>query len=579
MKKSIFVFISVCLLLTIACSDNKHYDDILLRAEGLMRTNPDSSLAILNAADSLKPNFSLKQKMKYELLLTNAQNKTYVVFTSDSTAKRLVDYYDKHGTANEKIMANYLLGRVYMDMNKLPMALQSFQNAISDADTTSKDCDYYTLSRVYTQASDIFKYQLMPKNEIEYLKLSEKYAWKAKDTITAINDYAHTTSYYESINNIDTMIIISEKAATLYKKYGYKEDGASMIGNAIHGLIAKANYAKAKRYTDYYIANSGRFDSKGNIIKGFENFYYTLGLYYMYTGKPDSAEYYFQKELREGKDYNNKIAGNYGLGLLYQKMGKYELSSKHALRAYEIKDTAYVKDLAENLQQIQSAYDYSNHQQIAENEKIKRSQADVRSLFLVIVIMMLALIFYLVKKKRDAKMVYLRETYQCKLETQRQAEKDLIMLKSVENESLSKMIDEKSKLVEKLNNEIGKYKRRYKYNDDELNINESEIYKRFKSYAGSKTAKSPTAQDWDDLRAWANKTIPNFYSFFISEHSLNNAEYEICILTRLDFSPSEISALKGYDKSSISTARRRIVEKITGEEGSAKMLDEIVKRN
>jgi uncharacterized protein HemX len=86
-----------------------------------------------------------------------------------------------------------------------------------------------------------------------------------------------------------------------------------------------------------------------------------------------------------------------------------------------------VKNLAENLQQIQSAYDYSHQQQIAENEKIKRSQADVRSLFLVIVIMMLALIFYLVKKKRDAKMVYLRETYQCKLETQRQAEKDLII--------------------------------------------------------------------------------------------------------------------------------------------------------
>jgi uncharacterized protein HemX len=58
--------------------------------------------------------------------------------------------------------------------------------------------------------------------------------------------------------------------------------------------------------------------------------------------------------------------------------------------------------------QIQSAYDYSHHQQIAENEKIKRSQADVRSLFLVIVIMMLALIFYLVKKKRDAKMDILK---------------------------------------------------------------------------------------------------------------------------------------------------------------------------
>jgi hypothetical protein len=119
MKKSIFVFISVCLLLTIACSDNKHYDDILLRAEGLMKTNPDSSLAILNAADSLTPNFSLKQKMKYELLLTNAQNKTDVVFTSDSAAKRLVDYYDKHGTANEKMMANYLLGSYLFEYEEI----------------------------------------------------------------------------------------------------------------------------------------------------------------------------------------------------------------------------------------------------------------------------------------------------------------------------------------------------------------------------------------------------------------------------------------------------------------------------
>jgi tetratricopeptide (TPR) repeat protein len=132
----------------------------------------------------------------------------------------------------------------------------------------------------------------------------------------------------------------------------------------------------------------------------------------MNTGKPDSAEYYFQKELREGKDYNNQILGNYGLGLLYQKTGKYELSSKHALRAFDIKDSAYVKNLAEKLQQIQSAYDYSHQQQIAEKERIKRSQADVRSLFLVIVIIMLALIFYLLKKKRDANEAYREELYQ-----------------------------------------------------------------------------------------------------------------------------------------------------------------------
>jgi hypothetical protein len=579
MKKSIFVFISVCLLLTIACSDNKHYDDILLRAEGLMKTNPDSSLAILNAADSLTPNFSLKQKMKYELLLTNAQNKTDVVFTSDSTAKRLVDYYDKHGTANEKMMANYLLGRVYMDMNKLPMALQCFQNAISDADTTSKDCDYYTLCRVYTQASYVFGLQLMPKNEIEYLELSAKYAWIAKDTITAINGYSHIASCYENLNNIDSIILISEKVASLYKKYRMKEEFADMIGNAVYGLVVKANYLKAKKYADYYIANSERFDDKGNIKKGLEDFYNTLGLYYMNTDKPDSAEYYFQKELREGKDYNNQILGNYGLGLLYQKTGKYELSSKHALRAFDIKDSAYVKNLAEKLQQIQSAYDYSHHQQIAEKERIKRSQANIRSLFLVIVIIMLALIFYLLKKKRDANEAYREELYHRNVETIKQAEVDLIMLKSLEKTKLNEIIEEKVSLIEQLSEENKRYRKMYKDNDNKAAINDADIYNRFKTYLTINATKSPTDKDWEDLRVWANRALPNLYPYLSIKNPLNNAEYEICILTRLGFSPSEISALKGYDKSSISTARRRIVEKITGEEGSAKMLDEIVKGN
>ena len=579
MKKLIFFIFAICAILINGCSDNKRYDDILLRAEGLMRTNPDSSLAILNAADSLTPHFSLKQKMKYELLRTNAQSLTNVAFTSDKTTKRLADYYDQHGTANEKMMAKYLLGLTYMNMKEWPIALQCFQDAISKADTTSNDCDYYTLCRVYAQVSDVYTYQLMPNEEMAFLKLSEKYAWMAKDTLSALTDYAKTANCYEQLNNIDSLISISEKSALLFKKYGYKKEEASMIGNAVRGSIAKGDYAKAKRYTDYYIANSGKFDAKGNIIKGFENFYYTLGLYYTNINKPDSAEYYFLKELREGKDYDNQISGSYGLSKLYQKTGKYGLSSKYALRAYEINDSVYIKTLAQNLQYIQSNYDYRRQQQIAKDERTKRNQADTRSFFLAIIIIMLVVIGYLLQKKRKIKEAYKIESYKRNIETLGQAEKDLLTLKSVENESLNKMIEEKTKLVEKLNNEILKYKRLYKYNDSKIKIKDTEIYNRFRTYLGKNAMKSPTPKDWEELIDWANKKLPSFYSFFINRYSLNDTEYEICILTRFGFSPSEIGSLMGYEKAAVSMCRLRIVRKITGKEGSAKMLDEIVKRN
>ena len=63
---------------------------------------------------------------------------------------RLPDgYFDRHGTANERLKAHYLLGCVYRDQNEAPHALQCYQDAIEVADTLSPDCDYQTLLAVY----------------------------------------------------------------------------------------------------------------------------------------------------------------------------------------------------------------------------------------------------------------------------------------------------------------------------------------------------------------------------------------------------------------------------------------------
>ena len=40
-----------------------------------------------------------------------AQNKCDTVFRSDSLQHVLTDYYDRHGTPNERMWAHYLLGR------------------------------------------------------------------------------------------------------------------------------------------------------------------------------------------------------------------------------------------------------------------------------------------------------------------------------------------------------------------------------------------------------------------------------------------------------------------------------------
>ena len=103
---------------------------MLDRADSLMQTHPDSALALLEAAGSQGAKESGIQEakesslsMRYWLLKADALNKTDAPLPSDTLMKEVVDYYDRHGNANERMRAHYLLGRVYHDMGEAPQAL------------------------------------------------------------------------------------------------------------------------------------------------------------------------------------------------------------------------------------------------------------------------------------------------------------------------------------------------------------------------------------------------------------------------------------------------------------------------
>ena len=90
-------------------------------------------------------------------------------------AQELADWFDRHGSANEQMLAHYLLGRCYADMHEAPMALHCYQEAISRADTTTADCDFAQLSRVYGQSATIFYKQGLYRNSLEYYDMSSEY--------------------------------------------------------------------------------------------------------------------------------------------------------------------------------------------------------------------------------------------------------------------------------------------------------------------------------------------------------------------------------------------------------------------
>lgn len=126
------------------------------------------------------------ERMERELLRARAMNKEYVPFTTDSVMLEVAGWFDRHGTPNERMEAHYLLGCAYRDMGEAPRAINAFQDAASEADTTATDCDFYTLACIYSQMAWLYGKLLLLSFEIEAHRKASHYHFLSKDTLRGL---------------------------------------------------------------------------------------------------------------------------------------------------------------------------------------------------------------------------------------------------------------------------------------------------------------------------------------------------------------------------------------------------------
>lgn len=205
MKKLPLVLLAIVSLFVLAgCHGDKQYDVLLQQADSIMNIDDDSAKVAIKLLDKAKPqldNFSKAQRMRYELLYHKAMNKADIPFTSDSIMKNVINYYNNHGSANERMLAYYMLGCVYRDLHEAPLALDYYNKATELADTASQNCDYATLYRVYGQMGVLFEKQHLFSQELFAYNKATKYAYMAKDTLNAL------LCYMNSYIDLDSMIL------------------------------------------------------------------------------------------------------------------------------------------------------------------------------------------------------------------------------------------------------------------------------------------------------------------------------------------------------------------------------------
>ena len=507
-----------------------------------------------------------RNRMRAALDSINGRNRSGQPFTVKDV-QPYVEFFDDYGTPYDRLLAHYLLGLAYYDHGEAPMALQCYQDAANCADTTAADCNYAQLARVYGQMAQIFYEQGLYRQQLVYGQQSVKYAWKGKDTLLALGNYEQEGYAYLELKDTVTAIAVIEDVAKHYIELGYVKDASITLGGSIRPLIDMGEYDKAKDYINMYEAKSGRFDSFGNIEVGREIYYKSKGLYYLRTRVLDSAEYYFRRELRIGRDFNNQNAAAKGLSELYHILNMSDSMAKYYRYAYAMSDSMYKKRTAKDVERIQAMYNYTRHQEVARRESEKAALANRKLLICFIVLLAVLLLsswLYIARKKVIDNMQkiaakldeYKRENYELKQDAS--ANKHQISENEERIKQLEKKLGRYSKLVY-----IGMEK-------TENNLKKSPNYQKINemAYKGQKL----TNDDWDTICNLICEYLPSSYDFIVSHFNINSSEYRICILLRLHFKVGEIANMLGVSSPYISKVSTDILGKTFGKKGSSKDL-------
>lgn len=580
MKEKVIFLLLIIMILT-SCAGNRKYDDLMQRADSIMDVDDDSAKVAIRILDGVKPQlleFSKAQKMRYELLRHKAMNKAYISFTSDSIMKEVVDYYDRHGSANERMLANYVLGCVYRDMHEVPLALEYYNKAAEQADTTAADCDYGTLYRVYSQMGFLFSKQYLPYQLLDAFGKAEKYAYLAKDTLNAIINYQNKGDAYDYLGKKDSVVAINLRSANMFKRIGDNYNAAIALGCNSSYYIEMQDTVNAKKAFEAYFStgyegNLNYEDSKAYVLC-------QKGIYYMFTGQLDSACYILKQSLKFCKSFSNKAATTKALAHYYAKVNQTSLAMKYALQSSEYNDSDLVSVRKNQLQQAQAMYDYGRNQEIARiaDQKAKRSMQMNYMIVLACVILFLLLSYIYrkqlaLKKKKIAVSIKLYEDCLQKLKRLQEEKAKLV----TENDNrLAHVITEKENTINKLKAEINDIQEKYSFSsisNVELSLMDSSICKKIK-FIEVHPRKKMSDEDWKELADTVEKTIPNFIPRL--KNKLNDKDYQICLLIRLGFSTSLIARLLGLSDAAISKSRKTMLKKLCGKIGKPKEFDEYV---
>lgn len=307
------IFMSVSLS---SCSSPSVKNPLLLCADSLMETYPDSALSILESI-TYPQKMPRADRALYALLLTQARHKNYIALEDDSLIKTAVDYYGDKKKSLRAAKAHYYWGATYSEMGYTSFAVEEYLTAIRLMPVRDE-----FLAMIYDNLAECYERDELFDIAIGAYRQAYQILRGGSQQIYPLRGIARMCLLQ---NKKDSALVYYQQALDC----ALVEQDSSLIGALYHDLAMA--YSEKKDYIQ-----ADKYVSKAIMIQGQDavNVCLSKAQIMLNLNKLDSASYFYSKNVDQLDIYEKAVYYD-GMYQIAKKRGEWKTATEN-IDAYKI---------------------------------------------------------------------------------------------------------------------------------------------------------------------------------------------------------------------------------------------------
>ena len=547
----------------IGCRDESDAIYLIDRAESLLKSDPDSSLILLDSI-AVPDNLSDKLLARWCMLSGKVADTLYTDLPYVQQLLRAQAYYEDHGTKQEQAKIGLYLGRSYVEDKENEKAMKVYLQAL---DIALRCEDYNQAGYICSYMGDLYDFEgnyLLGKDKYKEAESYFRKAGNMRSSAFALQDIGRMYAFSDSLDIALTFLL---KADTIIVEVGDSSDIGTIyngIGN-IYNMLDNKELAKLYLWKDI---NMSDFDDAPS--------YRTLAGIYIEEGDFKNARICLEKASVPSFNDMTRFSVLYGYSLLEKAEGNWEKAWFYLDEYNSASDSILTIRNRENIIKMEKEYE---HLKISLENMRLRSDKQTYLIYLIISVSILLILLWVfqIRIDRKNKRLLKQEIDLSNKSNELFRLRDNLRNKQDRLEALSIQLSEKNEKLNELDSreKLEKEYEQIKKEEETLVLRIAERRKDlFLSSAIAKkviklsqkvvpgATKSPLSEkDWQNMITQVNEVYP-FLADRLAAFNLSAAELRYCYLSLLGLDSIGESILLHIQPDSVNKRRQRVRQRL-----------------